>query len=261
MATYYVGWDVGGWHNPKKDGVVILKRKGKDLELSCPPFLGNIAEVLTSEQNNLCTWIREKSTSSDPSDRFIFAIDAILGCPQEACNLWNMSPTKAEANPLFIPNIKSGAKKNLYLHRYTETIFARRPLSVVQDLMGSQSTKALFALRQCNARWCNDFNNNDFGIWLQGNDRFFETYPANAKGSIGEAINSILSKISDESLRENSDIVDAVICAIIASMYETQQLCGPRNYTSNKCDWKKIGYEGWIWLPQTYWESISHCKN
>ncbi len=197
--TYYVGWDVGAWHSDKKDGIVILKKEYNELQLAAKPFLGNIAKEFKNK--TLVSWIYDQI---NPDDNFILAIDAILGCPQDALNIWDISKNDfAEISP----DLDNGAQRNSYLYRYIEMQLADKPLSLVQDLMGSQSTKALFALKQSGAKWCNDKSDSDFGVWVHGKNKFIETYPANARKFISQEVESIKLKIENSSIRENSDVL------------------------------------------------------
>lgn len=256
METYYVGWDVGAWHSSKKDGIVILKKNpnpNSDSDLLCliePPFLGNISTLFAKSNlssSNLSSWIHDQIGEKN---NFIMAIDAILGCPQQAMQIWDIS----KQNKCCCPDIEAGARNNNYLYRYVETKFKEAPLSLVQDRMGSQSTKALFALKQCNALW--NFEADNFGVWIGGNDKYLETYPTNARGFLKEQIGEVCKQIEDEKLRSNMDIIDAVTCAIIAFQFSQSNLKGPSE-DCFKDGVERIQKEGWIWLPKEYWSNNS----
>ena len=118
--------------------------------------------------------------------------------------------------------------QNSLLFRYTERFVSdkeRKPLSVIQDSIGSQSTKVIYFLRHF------QFKQENVGIWETMNRNIaIETYPS----VVGE---------------KGNDIDDAEICANLAWKFrhDKSRLYQPDNETKHL---ETIKIEGWIWFPQ-----------
>lgn len=171
------------------------------------------------------------------------AIDAPLGWPDAMVELVVMG--------LAAPEI-AGHGDNRYLFRETESALVRRgfrtPLSAVQDMLGSQSTKALHFLRAAG------FEREDAGVWhLDANGRrasAVETYPAvietarqlrDAKASIESSPAwRALPKAGEDA---EQDIGDALSCAVLAHLWaDRRESCEPIPEHAS------LG-EGWIVVP------------
>jgi len=228
--TYYIGWDVGAWHckkNPNsRDAIVIINNDGKSIG--------------TLWRGNLKESINESKTSFDFVNRLfelcnikniplvevkiVLAIDAPLGF-SDALNKLLIG----EYSDKMIEEYNN----NQYLFRGTEIFLFEKgfsPLSSINHMIGSQTTKAMHVV----AKLANDITS--CGVWSDGNFlTIIETYPAACK-SLKEDGNFI---------NENKDVVDALICAKIAKMFDKNMddLEQPQEGTSNK--------EGWIWVPRT----------
>ena len=103
-------------------------------------------------------------------------------------------------------------------------------MSVIQDSIGSQSTKVIYFLRHF------QFKQENVGIWETVNGNIaIETYPS----VVGE---------------KGNDIDDAKICATLAwrCRHDKSSLYQPDEATDNFDleTIKKIKKEGWIWFPK-----------
>lgn len=228
MAIYYVGWDVGAWYCDKnsrsRDAIYVLDENKEEVasrrqvirrELndcnSIHEFLNKILGLSTNRQFNA-------------ADQFVFAIDAVFSFP------YGVTELLAGENYILEADAWGEGKsiQNSLLFRYTERFVAgkiRKPLSVIQDSIGSQSTKAMYFLRHF------QFKQENVGIWETTNGNIaIETYPS----IVGE---------------KGKDLDDARICANLAwqFMHDKNSLYQPDNETEHL---KTIKKEGWIWFPQ-----------
>lgn len=272
MATYFVGWDVGAWNCEKtkfadgsQDSVVVLKKNCEDIDLQFA-WMGNIYEREETNFNSWCDFLKilisdkknvifhNKELFNDIEKNkcnFVVAIDAILGCPQAAYNIWNLR------EPLD-NNKNIGYNKANFIYRTTENVIQSTPLSVVKDMLGSQSTKALYLLKTMGMNW----NEKTFQ-WRKDDDIAFETYPAAAASNyatfellkskeiyIGkhqgyyDYINKNIIDIKKLKKAKNkySDFIDALVCAQVAT---TENLSAPSEKETAAAQ-----KEGWIWLPR-----------
>lgn len=162
-----------------------------------------------------------------PEDcRVTIAIDAPLAFPASLIAL--LTAGRIE------PAIGDSAT-NPYLYRFTERRLAtsRVPLSVVKDMIGSQSTKAIHAV--------NKFAPvvEALGVWCDGGaTRLIETYPAECLRRSGE-----VDEFHLDGVEGHKDIVDAGVCALIAHRFST----APE--TVEQPPYDAPASEGWIWLP------------
>ena len=126
---------------------------------------------------------------------------------------------------------------NPYLFRHTERWLSKRghrPLSAVQDQIGSQATKAMYFLRRSGLRPSLP------GVWARDGDlTAIETYPTPCRDS--ERVRTALGALNFEGVHR--DIKDAAVCAVIASMFAAHrdELAGPNPELPEG--------EGWIWVP------------
>lgn len=235
MATGHpisIGWDVGGWNCDRnansRDAIVVL---GKNQTVLGKPWRGNLANhILNSPSSEafiaglfrLCGTQQE-----DPSAPVVLAIDAPLGFPSALLDLLHTGRPSSVAG---------GSADNPYLFRLTERLIAQSgnpPLSVVKDMIGSQSTKAIHAVRL--------FFPQEVGIGVWGNSErltAIETYPAACRRAQPDLEKNLA--IPDSA---HGDVRDAGVCAVIGMWFST---CRKRlNPPPIECPKQ----EGWIWLP------------
>ena len=226
MAIYYVGWDVGAWNCDKnahsRDAIVVLN-ENKNIVAS---RRGVVRREL--KKNNIHEFLNEFFCSPNrqfyAKDNFIFAIDAVFSFPYGV--------TELLAGKKYILDAEAWNEgksiQNSLLFRYTERFVSdkeRKPLSVIQDSIGSQSTKVIYFLRHF------QFKQENVGIWETMNRNIaIETYPS----VVGE---------------KGNDIDDAEICANLAWKFrhDKSRLYQPDNETKHL---ETIKIEGWIWFPQ-----------
>ena len=226
-----VGWDVGGWNCDKnrdsRDALVILDAQAN---LLGQPWRGNLRQAINGVDTTaafltkllyLCGVDRAAR-----SFRATVAIDAPLAFPASLIELLT--------NGRIESNVGENAA-NPYLYRYTERRLAspgNTPLSVVKDMIGSQSTKAIHArikfAPQVDA----------LGVWSDGvSTRFIETYPAACR-RLSE------QELSPRGLVGHDDIIDAGVCALIGHRFMTVPEAFEPPPPNAPCS------EGWIWLPK-----------
>ena len=162
------------------------------------------------------------------------AIDTPLGWPDAFLALLTGSAPDA------LPTSKA---RNPLLMRATERWLAERrerpPLSPVQDLIGSQSTKGMAFLQALG------LETTEPGVWtgeLEGIQVIaIETYPAACRGSA--VVTEQRSALTQQVVGEHQDIHDALTCALVARLFanEREALAAPPAGISVR--------EGWIWVP------------
>jgi hypothetical protein len=173
----------------------------------------------------------------------VFAIDTPLGWPRSMLSLLGGGD---------IVKVKE-FRQNPYLFRETERFLADcgfEPLSAVQDMIGSQSTKGIHFLRATSSQA------DDVGVWRThqagADTTIIETYPAPCEKS--ETFRKLFDSITDTDIFQSQvgqrgvasrrDVRDALRCALIAWLYakKPQYLAAP---TPDACF-----EEGWIWVPK-----------
>jgi hypothetical protein len=228
-----IGWDVGGWNCDKntksRDALVVLDAQ---LGLMGKPWRGNLKPLLnqavSADQFVLGLLARCKVPIGLPLEEVVVAIDAPLAFPAGLLALL--------AGDVHQQQLGSNAT-NPYLYRFTERRLAEplyTPLSVVKDMIGSQSSKAIHATRRFAPI------QQALGIWSDGRTlRMIETYPAACRRRFSKGAIPMLASIIG-----HDDIVDASLCAWVASrfMHAREELEGPTQDAPRD--------EGWIWLPQ-----------
>lgn len=228
---YAVGWDVGAWHcdrnGASRDALVILD------DYRCfvgSPWRGNLRETINESRDAqdfvdrvfaLCELRRE------PSAAVTLAIDAPLALSREFADL---VAGRVSADP------GKDRQDNAYLFRATERwLFQRgyRPLSAVQDMIGSQATKAMHALAKFGLRI------ERCGVWTDGHElRVIETYP-----TVCRKHELVCNMLGDFDIA-NADLRDALVCATIAYMFQIK-------YRELEAPGGGIpAQEGWIWYPK-----------
>lgn len=228
VEKYYIGWDVGAWNCDKnkssRDGIVILNKDGCIIG-KCRGSLRDLINSSETDQQFLTNLFKECNLTYQ-DQHIVLAIDAPLGYSDAFVKL-------ISANDAFDKDIND-FKDNPYLFRATERFLYDQdytPLSAVNHMIGSQSTKAIHFISkfECSVE--------SVGIWKTGNKRLtvIETYPA---------VNNV--DVPAELDDQHTDINDAFKCAYIAKVFDQDRskLYSPINDVSEK--------EGWIWLLQKH---------
>lgn len=220
---YYLGWDVGGWNCDKnkssRDAIVILNQR---LEI-IGKKRGNIRELMNQSNGyeDFLTALFLECGASYQGEEIVLAIDTPLGYSFDFVKLINDYSFAEEIHTF---------RENTYLFRETERfLYSKRfvPLSAVNHMIGSQSTKGIHFLSKfaCHIE--------SLGVW-QSNDKrltVIETYPS---------ANSI--EIPDVLKDQHVDIEDAYKCAAIAQVFDIEK---KKLYPPLEDIWEK---EGWIWV-------------
>jgi hypothetical protein len=260
--TYFIGWDVGAWHCKDKsrsqDAFCILT-SGVDLnEVNLLDVRRGYLSPLVRKSLSVDSFIENlfdyfKIRAPEEPATFVLAIDAPLGVPDGFRDLIELGLSRIEG--------LDEAKVNPYLYRKTEMRLAREqktPLSLVQDQIGSQTTKALHLLRNLGLT-CGG------GIWSSNHDGCrhdlfaLETYPAAVRKRQPHLTSAIsvsadsnpewLTLLDSHSTgKGETDRRDAIVCGVIAAMWNSDQL-GDTNFLEppNPEDFSE--QEGWIWVP------------
>jgi predicted nuclease with RNAse H fold len=230
---FYVGWDVGGWscdrNRSSQDAVVVLDG---ERTVVGEPWRGNLRDVINrstrsqdfiEELSNLC-----RAEPLREATGVTLAIDAPLSFSAEFLALTGHLKAVASIGHWHT---------NPYLFRRTERLlFERglRPLSAIQDMIGSQATKARHVLAKFAPETV------ACGVWTDG-DRLtvIEAYPSSCQKS--EVIKSLRSGYGDLGHQDNDD---ALTCALIGYMYA----CCPEQLEFPDATVPQS--EGWIWVPR-----------
>ena len=233
MMTFYLGWDVGGWHcdhnRNSRDAIAVLDEKG---ELVGRPWRGNLLPLINASdtaEDWLVGLFKVCDIEVDAAMQCVLAIDAPLGWPQALLHL---------ASGQFVEQVPNRQRENPYLYRLTERLLFEhglRPLSAVQDMIGSQATKAMHVRSRLASE------QTAHGIWSSRDGRLIvlETYPAALKHS------AVVAQALPRSVRSYSgDKLDAIYCAVLAHLFDQMpdKLWPPVLSASAE--------EAWIWVPR-----------
>lgn len=232
-SSYYIGWDVGGWNCDKngtsRDAMVILD---DELNIVGTPWRGNLRYAI-NEATGSDEWVSKlfalcKAPNSSGRPQITLAIDTPLGFSEEFTSLVTQRNHAGELG---------SSATNPYLFRQTERLLFEHgltPLSAIKDMIGSQATKSMHVLAKFAPiiKRC--------GVWSDGAGlTAIEAYPSACKPS---------ATIKGLQLRygklEHDDIDDALICALVAYLFDEKldKLIPPG--TSIPIS------EGWIWVPK-----------
>jgi hypothetical protein len=228
-----IGWDVGGWNcdnNAKsRDALVVLDGRPERLGRA---WRGNLRRVINEASGTaeFVTMLLQLCDVHDvpPTSSVTISIDAPLAFPASLISLLTAGR---------IERALGDSATNPYLYRFTErrlTTPRSVPLSVIKDMIGSQSTKAIHATTKFAPHI------EALGVWSDGGTtRFIETYPAACRRLASKAEEFCVGGFGG-----HDDIVDAGVCALIgyrfASAPETLE-APPKEAPVS---------EGWIWLPK-----------
>lgn len=229
--VFYIGWDVGAWsckaHKGKScDALVVLDSKNTILGY-CRLPLTTIINTATNTKDFTNKLLELCEVKVDNINyKVILAIDTPLGFSSAFKNLICDYTTSINSIETHIDNP--------YLFRRTEQFvydkLKKKPLSPVNDMIGSQATKGIHILSKFAPNikelgvWCNDLQSEDLTI--------IEAYPA---------IINCESKLTNEDL----DIQDAYKCAYLASVFHNKK----ENLYQPTVDIDLT--EGWIWFSKS----------
>lgn len=230
--AYYIGWDVGGWNcdkNPNsRDALCILDGQR---DIVGRPWRGNLRQSINLSADTV-SWLAQLfalcgAQAPVQPYRVTLAIDTPLGFPVALIDLMTLGQAVASIGH---------SASNPYLFRCTERrLFEQgiQPLSAIKDMIGSQATKGMHALARFAPQRLH------CGVWTDDEMlTAIEAYPAPCKRSA--LIQSMKQRYSP---LEHEDKSDALICALVASLF----VQNPALLTAPEADVPES--EGWIWLP------------
>lgn len=260
MKKYYIGWDVGAWHCKKdsksKDAFAIIDENrnliGNLWETNGGTDLKSIIhETVDKDKYKRTSFFIKKIFSLcgeeekyDEDDFFCIAIDTPLGWTSSFRELLTMWSSNTFDKDLQLGDMDS-KNNNPLLTRKTEKRFDN-PLSVIQDQIGSQSTKAMYLLSLLKPHKINT------GVWKTKypNLTIIETYPAPCMRSL--AFIQHMKDIKPEPPTISSpDKFDALVCANLAWCFENP----PHNNSIDSPPAEIDPAEGWIFAPETILDS------
>jgi len=252
----YLGWDVGAWHCDKgrsRDALVLLQDQGPDTPptLTHPPWRGNLRQDYneSSDLEMLDRLLGHVGTKAGGWDEVVIAIDTPLGWPEAFHRVLADEPPE---------QVEDTKHTNAILLRQSEQWLAKQgyaPLSAVQDMIGSHSTKGLSYLL-----WMGLHRAKQPGVWVTPKGihpkvTAIETYPTPCRSAplIAEAqeqLHATLRTMSPRSGRHaQPDYDDALTCALMAWAFHRhpKKLVTPQDALPNVPVPRR---EGWIWVPR-----------
>ncbi|MCI0358165.1 MAG: hypothetical protein L0211_06765 [Planctomycetaceae bacterium] len=242
---YYVGWDVGGWNcssrSASQDALAILSREEQSFRVMGSISRGPIRKSINRSSKLHSILNEECGTSIQHDDSITIAIDTPLGFPLAVQSLISGGDLP--------PEVPDDYSENPYLYRVTERwLFSRNfpTLSAIKDMIGSQATKGMHALRKLGLTTAEG----ECGVWRNGRIVAIECYPTTCKrsenvGCAGSAtVQRLFDSLDDARHLAAVDQIDAVHCALIAYLFaaDKSQLVGPTHNAPAS--------EGWIWTPR-----------
>ncbi len=236
----WLGWDVGAWHcqgGPSRDALVLLAAEvGEAPRLVGRPWRGNLRATLNGPRGPglLAALLGLVGAPGLRPSALTLGVDTPLGWPDAFRALLD------GALPDHIPSTK--AENPLVMRETERYLCARglRPLSPVQDLIGSQSTKGLVLLGSLGLEprspgwWTGGLG----GVALAA----FEAYPTPCRRSA--AVEALVGPLrSGLGPDPHDDVLDALLCAGLAALCarSPDAVVGPPHGASVT--------EGWIWVP------------
>ncbi len=255
MQEVALGWDVGAWHCEEGESRDSLCALVPDVEglprLAGTPWRGGLRATLTGFEGKALV----------PAILALVGVEAVAECAVTiAINTplgWPKAFTDLLTHRRLPDTIHELQHKNTLLYRHTERILiehGHRPLSVVQDMMSSQSTKGMFFIGKAG------LTVESTGVWSSGGGpgdprvTAIETYPAPCKASGG--LDKLFAEISRhervvkacrKGRHVEADVQDALYCALVAFAFARDRgvLKGPEEYGPTVPP-----EEGWIWVPK-----------
>jgi hypothetical protein len=245
MSDLFIGWDVGAWNcdrnRESRDALCALELGESDPVLVGAPWRGNLRDLLVAHDGRdlVEALLRRLEVGADGARHVTIAIDTPLAWPRRMLELVTVGRSVA---------VPAGADQNPYLFRMQELALfgrAQRPLSMVRDMIGSQSTKGIHFLHRAH------LPPTALGVWGLDSTTAIETYPAAARADLEVArlSASLLADLLGRETKARSDawqgdVRDAITCALVAMLHrhspERLEAPGPKAEPT----------EGWIWLPK-----------
>jgi hypothetical protein len=244
LADLFLGWDVGAWNcdrnRKSRDALCALEIRESGPVLLGKAWRGNLRDLLVAlEGSALVDALLERlHIAAEEKRHLTIAIDTPLAWPRTMIELVAGGA---------VVDVPGEADRNPYIFRAQEVaLFGRkhRPLSVVRDMIGSQSTKGIHFLRQ------GRLVPSAIGVWSREATVAIETYPSAAIRD--EEVARLTAQLLADLLgREDQprdrpwadDVRDAITCALVAWLH--RQRSGRLEAPHEAAD----GTEGWIWLP------------
>lgn len=248
---YYVGWDVGAWHCDRnaesRDALVVLTDEPAGLIPVGRPFWGNLRPDLSAHcgPELLSAILGRCDVPLAGAEHVVVTIDTPLAWPTAALRLLASGTTAA---------VPEASQDDPYLFRQSERLLFQhgyRPLSVVRDMISSQSLKGIHTLQRLGAR------QERVGVWtlragsLQVD--LIETYPApyaKLADRRDAQLETLVAQIppTKGSAARLQDTRDALFCAWLGSrfLHARESLLPP--------DADAPTDEGWIWLPREVYD-------
>lgn len=244
MSDLFLGWDVGAWNcdrnRESRDAVCALEVGASGPRVVGQPWRGNFRDLLVAHEGSalIDALLRRLDVATDRTRHLTVAIDTPLGWPRRMIELVTTGA---------VVEVPPEADKNPYLFRAQDlALFTKghRPLSMVRDMIGSQSTKGIHFLQRARLLPAGT------GVWGRDSTVAIETYPAAAVRDV-EVARLTSQLLADLIGRENkqrsdawqADIRDAISCALVALLHRSQ----PERLEAP--DEGADATEGWIWLP------------
>lgn len=244
MSDLFVGWDVGAWNcdrnRESRDALVALETGESGPVIVGQPWRGNVRDLLVEHEGDALIGALMKRLDVDADGRHVtIAIDTPLGWPIPMLELVTTG---------VVVEVPPEADKNPYLFRKQDlALFAQghRPLSMVRDMIGSQSTKGIHFLQRARLVPA------AVGEWSRGSIVALETYPAAAvkDGEIEQLTAKSFAELPASQIQRRSkpwraDVCDALSCALVAWLHRQ------RREALDAPGADAPAAEGWIWLPR-----------
>jgi hypothetical protein len=244
MSDLFLGWDVGAWNcdqnRESRDALCALEVGESGPVVVGKPWRGNVRDLLVTYEGSALieSLLLRLDLVADETRHLTIAIDTPLGWPRPMIELVTTG---------VVVDVPSEADKNPYLFRTQDLALFRRghrPLSMVRDMIGSQSTKGIHFLRRARLVPATT------GVWGRDSTVAIETYPAAAvrDGEVHQLTTKLLAEVIDReaqhrSKARQSDVRDAISCALIVPLHRRrpERLEAPNE--------RADATEGWIWLP------------
>lgn len=244
MSDLFLGWDVGAWNcdrnRESRDALCALEVGESGPVVVGQPWRGNVRDLLVAHEGSALVdaLLQRLDIPVDGARHLTIAIDTPLGWPKRMIELVTRGA---------VIEVPAEADKNPYLFRAQDlALFTKghRPLSMVRDMIGSQSTKGIHFLRRA------QLLSVATGVWGRESTVAIETYPAAAVRDVEVArfTSQLLADLIGRERQQRSDawqadIRDAISCALVALLHRRQpeRLEAPGDGAD--------ATEGWIWLP------------
>jgi len=243
MSDLFIGWDVGAWNcdrnRKSRDAICALEVGEAGPVIVGKVWRGNLRDLLVAHRGRplVDALLHRLGVIVEESRHLTIAIDTPLGWPTRMLDLVTSGgvvdvPVQADENP--------------YLFRAQDLALFKqghRPLSMVRDMIGSQSTKGIHFLQRAG------FIPAGAGVWRRESTVAIETYPAAAARDpeLASLTSGLLEGVvaAERSRRGDAwqgDVRDAITCGLVAWLHRRrpERLVAPGEAA--------VVAEGWIWL-------------